>query len=248
MEQRGQDPNQPYDEQPGSYEPTRRRSGSQGPQDGVPQYGGQDPYAGQAPYAPGPQQYQRPCYPQPPQAPKKKRGAQIAGFGCLGIVALIVIIVIAAAVGGSKTGNTAAGSTTTPPAPVAVVTTVAGQGVIADASTDAVAPATSAAPAVPDQVAFSCTGSAPDGIDITYGSDSSNSSASHLPFHKTIPVASDAEYYDITAQLSGSGHVTCSTSVRQDGSSVSKSGTAEGGYNIATAEVCSDFTGGWESC
>jgi hypothetical protein len=131
MEQRPND--QQSDYEPDPYEPTRSRSGAQGPQ--YPQ----DPYASQAPYATGPQPYQGPAYPQPGPPPKKKRGAQIAGLGCAGAFAIVVIIVVATAVSGSKTGNTAGTGTGTPPATVS--TTVAGQGVLANAATTAAAPA-----------------------------------------------------------------------------------------------------------
>lgn len=110
---------------------------------------------------------------------------------------------------------------------------------------------TSAAPSPqgPDnEVVFKCSGNAPDGVDITYGTDSSNASASKLPFSHTETLDSSAEYYEVQAQLSGSGHVTCSTTVYWSGQSATKSGTAEGGYNIAATEICSTFDGGWEGC
>ncbi|MBR7832462.1 DUF4352 domain-containing protein [Actinospica durhamensis] len=115
MEQRPSDPSQPYDEQPGPYEaPTRSRGGAS-----VPQYGGQDPYAGgQQPY------YGQPYPPQAPP-PKKKRGAKIAGFGCLGVVALVVLIVVAAAVG-SKNNTTV--NTTAANTPAAAGKSAAGAG------------------------------------------------------------------------------------------------------------------------
>jgi hypothetical protein len=106
---------QPDYSQPGDYEPTRSRGGQ-------PQYPAQDSYAGQ-PYASGQQPYPQPYYAQP-APPKKRRGLQIAGFGCLGVVALVVILVVAAAVGSSKgtTVNTTAagdGGTTAANTPAA---------------------------------------------------------------------------------------------------------------------------------
>lgn len=68
-----------------------------------------------------------------------------------------------------------------------------------------------------------------------------------------MSLKSDAQYFNVTAQLQGSGNVSCKTDVSYTDSSgsqktVSNSGTAQGGYNIASAEICSSFDGGWESC
>jgi hypothetical protein len=101
----------------------------------------------------------------------------------------------------------------------------------------------------PQGVTYACTGSAPDGVSITYGSDSSNTAASALPFQASSSLDSQAEYYDITAQLQGSGSITCTLTVQSDVSgTVTKEGSATGGYEIASVEICSDFTGGWQTC
>ena len=105
-------------------------------------------------------------------------------------------------------------------------------------------------PATPGPGAtFSCTGSTPVGVDITYGTDSSNySGASTVPWQATLPFDSNALYYDVTAQLNGSGSVTCTTTVKWSGGSVTQTGTAVGDYNILIAEICSNFSGGWQPC
>lgn len=228
MQERGQD-----DQDQPEYEPTRSRSNQ-------PQWGTQQPDWAQQPAAPQYGEQTQPGWQPPAQAPKKK-GSTALGLGCLGVLAAVVIIVVAVAVGGSK--NNDAGSN----APAATTTT---QGAADPSTTEAVAaaPVTSQAPSYVAQVVFSCTGSAPDGVDITYGTDSSNASASSLPFRKVTPITAGAQYFDVQAQLSGSGHVTCTTEVDHDGVSAVKTGTAEGGYNLATAEICSTFSGGWESC
>ena len=107
-------------------------------------------------------------------------------------------------------------------------------------------------PAVQD-VVFRCTGNAPRGIDITYGPEGSNYGASRLPFSRTLDLDANAQYYNVTAQLQGAGTVSCSTNVNwadYSGSqqTVTQTGNASGGYNIASAEVCSDFSGGWQAC
>jgi hypothetical protein len=125
-----------------------------------------------------------------------------------------------------------------------------GSGVTVDTGSAAPAPT---APVVREQVTYACTGHAPDGVDITYGPNGSNLGASSLPFSKTTGYDASAQYYVTTAQLSGSGQVTCTTTVQTDNGDgtahvVQNSGTASGGYNIASAQVCSSFTGGWEKC
>jgi transposase len=113
-------------------------------------------------------------------------------------------------------------------------------------------PAPTAAPP-PDQAVFACTGSAPAGIDITYGGEGSNSSASRLPFHSSVRLDPAKQYYNVSAQLQGGGSVACSTTVYWTDSSgtpqkVVNHGDASGGYNIASAQICADFTGGWQTC
>ena len=211
---------------------------------------------GQQPNYPGPQwgaqppyqpQYQMPTAP-PPKKMSKKKGC---GLGCLGaFVLLIVVVIISVAATGGKSGS----STTAATAPTTAAATVATQAAqtttsaAAKAAATTAAAATSAAPATAE-VVFKCTGKTDgNGIDITYGPEGTEDSASSLPFTKTMPLDDSAQYYDVTAQLQGSGQVTCSTTVEWSGGPTVKSGSASGGYNIADAEVCSDFTGGWTTC
>lgn len=78
-------------------------------------------------------------------------------------------------------------------------------------------------------------------MDITYGSDTDNLQGSGLPMTKTLTLKDDAMYYDVSAQLSGGGDIHCSVTV--DGQT--KKGHAAGGYNICSAQLSSDFLGGW---
>lgn len=114
---------------------------------------------------------------------------------------------------------------------------------------DAPSPTPAATPA-PEQVTFQCTGHG--GVDITYGANGSEHSASRMPFNRVIPLDPGAQYYVVSAQLQGSGSVSCTTTVQTDdllgyAETVSSSGSADGGYNIASAEVCSSIDG-WEKC
>ncbi|PBC94883.1 membrane protein [Streptomyces sp. OV198] len=91
------------------------------------------------------------------------------------------------------------------------------------------------------KVVFKVWGSAPSGTDITYGSDSDSRQGSGLPMTKTLTADSDAMYFQVTAQLQGGGDINCSVTV--DGQT--KKGHASGGYNICSAQLSSDFFGGW---
>lgn len=115
-------------------------------------------------------------------------------------------------------------------------------------------PVTSPPPPGPAQASFSCTGSAPEGVDITYGTDSSNLSGGNaVPWQASLSLPSTALYANVTAQLQGpDGTISCTSTVTwsQDGitQTVNKTGTASGDYNIASAEICSNYEGGWQAC
>lgn len=105
-------------------------------------------------------------------------------------------------------------------------------------------------PAAPAEqsVTYACTGSAPSGVQITYGPAGSQFSADSLPFSETDSLDASAQFYVTTAQLQGSGSVSCTTTVQPGGGGVVVAGgSASGGYNIASAQVCSS-SDGWEKC
>jgi hypothetical protein len=91
------------------------------------------------------------------------------------------------------------------------------------------------------EVSFSVTGSAPNGVDITYGSDSSNYEGSSPPYDATLTIDGNALYYAVTAQLSGGGDVTCEVRIGD----VVRTGHAVGGYNICSAQLNKSYDGGW---
>ena len=79
--------------------------------------------------------------------------------------------------------------------------------------------------------------------DVTYGpSGSSLSGSVPLDVAGKIPSPAPA-YYAVTAQLQGSGSVSCQ--IKVDGDVIS-TGRATGGYSIATCEI-SQGPDGWES-
>lgn len=97
--------------------------------------------------------------------------------------------------------------------------------------------------AKPARVTFKVWGTAPDGalgpMDITYGSDSESISGKGLPFEKTLPLDRDALWYNVSAQLQGSGDIHCSVTVNGE----TKKGHAKGSYNICDAQVNADLFG-----
>lgn len=92
------------------------------------------------------------------------------------------------------------------------------------------------------KVRFLVEGDAPQGVDITYGSDSDNRQGNGMPFAATLPAHSDAMYYAVTAQLNGSGDITCTVQI---GKHV-KMGHASGSYNICSAQLNAGPFGGWD--
>lgn len=173
---------------------------------------------------------------QPPEpvAVRRKHGRGRIAFV---VAAFIVVVAIAASAGHHNSANQNSGSASNQAA-----------------QTNNKAPAAPAAPAKkvapkpapPQTVTYTITGSAPEGIDITWGTDSSNHAAHSLPFTETVPLDNSGGvlYYDVTAQLQGSGDISCQISVN---GKVLKTGSASGGYNICMTEVTKDpFTDTWQ--
>ena len=91
----------------------------------------------------------------------------------------------------------------------------------------------------PRTVRFVVTGSAPNGVEITYGSDASNQRGS-LPLDVTKPIRKNVLYW-VMAELKGGGRITCKVII---GKNV-RTGHAIGGQNVCTAQSPSDLIGGW---
>jgi hypothetical protein len=80
------------------------------------------------------------------------------------------------------------------------------------------------------------------GADVTYGTASSNYQGA-VPMKVTRKLG-DPQYYSIDAQLNGGGSVRCK--IKIDGVTIA-TGSASGGYNIASCEADKDITtGSWE--
>lgn len=174
------------------------------------------PPQGQQPYQ-GPPQYGPP----PQQAPRRRgRAGRILGLGCGGLGALVVLVAVLASHGGTSSS-----------APPAVPTVAVSQ---------AAAPAGSTAAAA-QTVTYVVTGSP---ADVTYG-PTGTELAGTVPMNKTAAIPPKPPlYYSVSAQLQGSGTVSCE--IKISGKVISSS-TASGGYQIASCEVSRDpFTGEWQ--
>jgi hypothetical protein len=90
-----------------------------------------------------------------------------------------------------------------------------------------------------DVAVFKVWGTAANGASITYGRDGTNLQGKGVPMEKELKVEDDALYYQITAQLQGGGDIQCSVTVNGK----TKTGRAEGGYNICSAQVNGGLTG-----
>lgn len=213
-----------------------------------PQQPGQQPYPG--PYGPPPQ-------------PKRRRTGRAVGIGCGGLVLLVVLIsVIAGVAGGSGSGSggngdgkaTGAAGRHSGAAPTGGASTGPATGAAKEhaatghaAGRGGKSPA-STAPSRPKTVTFRVWGTAPSGalgpLSVTYGSDSDTRDGAWKDggFTATLPFHKDAEYYDVSAQLQGSGDIHCEVTV--DGHT--KTAHASGGYNICDAQLSNGLFGDWE--
>lgn len=208
----------------------------------------------------GPPGWQQPGYGQqppwgpPPGPPRRKRHtARNVLLGAGGLVAAIIVIAVAA--NGGKTGSTGASATSSSVASGVASAETAAQNCTASGGTwngtscQAPAPSPSNTPASPTKVEFIVSGTAPDGIDITYGPSGSNfEGPSTLDGTATMSVPFDgsADYYAIDAQLQGGGSITCKIVVTGPGDAplTVSSGAASGDYNICDAQAApTDSTG-----
>jgi hypothetical protein len=219
----------------------------------------QDPY--NQPYNPQQGWGIPPQAPQPqPEPPKKRSKGKMAGLGCVGVIGLFVFggIVSAIAGGGSDTGSGKSdGAGAVKPAASASSSAPASKASkpAASKTPKAAAPKPKPKPVESktdepkkDVVTFKVWGTAPAGVlgplDINYGSDSDSRTGTFKngTFTATLPLDDDAMYYNVSAQLQGSGDIQCSVTV--DGKT--KKAHASGDYNICSAQLSGGIFGGWE--
>ena len=108
--------------------------------------------------------------------------------------------------------------------------------------------AASPTPATPTKVEFVVSGSAPEGIDITYGPSGSNFAGPSTldgTARMSVPFDANADYYSMNAQLQGDGSITCKIVVTGPGDAplTVSHGAASGSFNICSAQATSDDGG-----
>ncbi|MCX4234702.1 hypothetical protein [Streptomyces ortus] len=180
---------------------------------------------------------QQPGWGTPPPPPKKNSAGKIIGFGCVGVFSLFVILGIFSWALGSddESKDTKSGSASD---------TAAGE---AAAEPKKDAPAKTKKEEA-SQVVFKVWGNAPAGslgpLDITYGSDTDTRKGTFKDgsFEATLPLDDDALYFNVMAQLQGSGDINCSVTI--DGHA--EKAHAAGGYNICNAQANKGILGGWD--
>jgi len=189
---------------------------------------------------------QQPQWTPPP--PKRRSVGKILGFGCLGIIGLFVIIAIAAVAtssGGSKTSSSAS-TTASSSSTAKAAGGKPASGKTKPGGSKAKTGGTKTKPA--DTAVFKVWGTAPAGalgsLDISYGSDSDTRKGTFKSgkFTESLPVTKGAMFFNVNAQLQGSGDIHCSVTI----GGKTKSGHASGGYNICDAQLSSGVFGGWE--
>ena len=202
----------------------------------------QQQYPPHQPGAGGPQQpYGQPPFAPPP--PKKAGAGKVIGLGCLGLVGLFVLVALIGAVAGggsgsndSKSADNTKTSGSTPKSDK-----------VADGSGASDKKVDSEPKADKKVVVFKVWGTVPAGalgpLNITYGSDSDNRDGAFKngEFEATLPLDDDALYFNVTAQLQGSGDIHCSVTV----GGKTKKAHAAGDYNICMAQLSSGLLGGW---
>jgi hypothetical protein len=186
----------------------------------------------------GPQQpFEQPPFAPPP--PKKGGAGKVIGLGCLGLVGLFVLIALVGAVSGGGSGSNDTESTRD--------TKVVDDTKAGDSAPEGDKKADSDKEADKKVVVFKVWGTAPAGalgpLNITYGSDSDNRDGDFKDgeFKATLPLDDDALYFNVTAQLQGSGDIHCSVTV----GGKTKKGHAAGDYNICSAQLSAGLLGGW---
>ncbi|GAB1328494.1 hypothetical protein [Streptomyces sennicomposti] len=167
-----------------------------------------------------------------------------AGLGCLGVVVLIGIAAAVSGGGGDsgKSDGSEADDSASQREKPAAGTKTDTKGRAGDAKDDTEKGSDK------KTVVFKVWGTAPPGalgpLDITYGSDSDNRKGKFAngKFEATLPLEEEATYYNVMAQLQGSGDINCSVTV----GGKTKKGHASGDYNICDAQLSSGLLGGWD--
>jgi hypothetical protein len=161
------------------------------------------PQQGQPPYIPpgGQPPYPGPGYGPPRQPPPRGSNSHwvrniLAGVGA--------VVVVSVALSHLSSGSSSSSSSSPGQAAVA--------GSVSAPAPGSAPPPASPTPPPPTKVEFIVSGSAPDGIQITYGpagTQLSGPSVLNGTVTMSVPFDAAALYYALNAQLQGDGHITC---------------------------------------
>jgi hypothetical protein len=92
------------------------------------------------------------------------------------------------------------------------------------------------------EATFSVTGTAPSGVHVAYGIGVLKyQGARRLPLHVIMKIAKNALFADVSAELQGSGNITCTIRIGK----ASSTAHATGGFSICSAQLNRDVSGGW---
>ena len=162
------------------------------------------------------------------------------------IVLIVVVVAAGIALGIRKKDSNSSGTSTTHAAAVAGTSTTTPHRPTVTTTTP---PSTTTTRYVPPTAFFNCSGSAPGGVSITYGTNSSSRpGGTSLPWQAYLPVTADIEFFDVSARFQGSGSIKCTTLVYVNGTRATQIGTASESRDIASAKVCSTSAGKWRPC
>jgi hypothetical protein len=207
------------------YDPSQQQ-----PYQGQPGWPQQPPY-GQQPQGQwaGPQHGYMPPAGPPPRKNWFARHKVLTIVG--GIVGLFILLAVVPL--GSSSSPAGTGAASSPPASA-----------FAENTPSASASSSPPAPSAPSKVTFIVSGSAPEGVNISYGPAGTSLAGPSVldgTYKVSVPFAADDSYYNVTAQLQGGGHLTCKIVVSGPGDQplTVSHGAASGGYNICMAEAAS---------
>jgi hypothetical protein len=186
----------------------------------------------------------------PPLLPPPPGGKPLIKRWWIWTTVVVVAVVVIGGIAWASQKNTPASSGTSTTHGAAIAHTSTTRPHHPTTTTTSLSSTTTTFRKIPPTTFFACSGSAPGGVSVTYGTNSSTSDGgTSLPWEAYLPVTSNVRFFNVSAQLQGSGgSVTCTASVYVDGTEVTQTGTTSAHDHVASAKVCANSTGGWRRC